>query len=371
MARTTTIVDCCVHHQWSSPLELAAYLSPGWQEYIGRPGLFPGGRGMAPLLPPPGWRHPESDWLPEATPVAGTPASDPGLLDAKLEERGVERAVLVPATALLAGALPHTGYSLELMRALNDWTLERWLAGGSRLYGLVSIPTQLPEEAVAEIRRVGSHPRMIGVLLSGNGMGRPFGHPAYHPIYAAAAEAGLPLVLHAGVEAPPNTASQPTAGGIPSTFAEWHVLRAQPVMTHLMSLIVQGVLDRWPGLRVLVAGAGVAWLPGWLWRFDSDYKAYAARETPWMKRFPSEQLLDQVRVSTYSCAPVHEAPGFSRFLGSAEWLDRVLCYASGYPRWDSDTPEAAAACFPAEWRPAILSENAQTLFRWPRLPRKA
>jgi LDH2 family malate/lactate/ureidoglycolate dehydrogenase len=145
----TSVIDCCVHHQWSSPLELAGYLSPGWREYIGRPGLFPGGRGMAPLLPAPGWRHPEGDWLAEATPPAGgAPASDRRLLESKLAERGVERAVLFPGPGLLAGALPHTGYSLELVRALNDWTLERWLSGEGALYGLVSVASQLPEESV-------------------------------------------------------------------------------------------------------------------------------------------------------------------------------------------------------------------------------
>jgi uncharacterized protein len=143
------------------------------------------------------------------------------------------------------------------------------------------------------------------------------------------------------------------------------VLRAQPLMTHLMSLIVQGVLDRFPGLRVLVAGAGMAWLPCWLWRFDSDHRAYAARETPWMKRFPSEQVLEQVRVASYCCGPVRGQPGFPRFTASAEWLDRVLCYGGGYPRWDSDSSEDAAACFPTEWRGAILRDNALALFRWP------
>jgi uncharacterized protein len=358
-ADPVTVVDCCVHNRWSSASELAAYLSPGWREYVGRPGLFPGGRGMAPLVPPAGWSHPDSDWLPDA------PGADPAALEAALAERGVERAVLVPVQGLVAGALPHAAYSLDLVRAVNDWTRERWLSSPGRLHGLVLAPAQLPDEAVREIRRVGTHPRIAGVLLAGSGQGRPFGHPGYHPIYAAAAELGLPVVIHTGSEAPPNTASQPTAGGLPSTFAEYYALRAQPVMTHLMSLISQGVLDRHPDLRVVAIGAGVAWLPGWLWRFDADFRSYAAREAPWMRRFPSEQVREQVRVTTYSFGAIRDREGFRRLLGAADWLADTLCYAGGFPSWDADAPDAVAAAFPDAWRRRVLGENALAAFRWP------
>jgi predicted TIM-barrel fold metal-dependent hydrolase len=324
---------------------------------------------MAPLLPAPNWSHPDSDWLADAArPDGGSPASDPALLDEDLAARGVERAILCADQAILAGALPHTGYSLDLVRALNDWTRERWLSRSSRLYGLIMVASQVPEAAVAEIQRMASEPRMVGVLLAGNGLGRPFGHPAYHSIYAAAAELGLPVVLHVGTESPPNTASHPTAGGYPSTFGELHVLRAQPLMTHLMSLIAQGVLERHPGLRVVAVGAGMAWLPAWLWRFDSDYKAYSARETPWLRRFPSEQVVEQIAVTTYSAGAVLEQPGFERLLRTAEWLRRCLCFASGYPRWDADAPDAVAGTFPAEWRGAIMRDTALGLFRWPDRP---
>jgi uncharacterized protein len=357
-SETAGAIDVCVHNRWASPLELAAHLSPGWREYVGRPGLFPGGRGMAPLLPGPAWSHPESEWLPEA------PAAEPEALASALAERGVERALLVPHLALIAGSLPHAAYSLDLVRAINDWTVERWLGGRSALHGLILAPAQLADEAVTEIRRLAGNPRFAGVLLSGSGQGRPFGHPGYHPIYAAAAELGLPVVLHTGSEAPPNTASQPTAGGLPSTFAEYYVLRAQPVMTHLMSLITQGVLERHRQLKVIALGAGVAWLPGWLWRFDSDFRSYAAREAPWFKRFPSEQVLDQVRIATYSFGAIRDRDGFGRLLEAAPWLADTLCYGGGYPSWDADRPDDVAAAFPAPWRGRILRKNALEAFRW-------
>jgi predicted TIM-barrel fold metal-dependent hydrolase len=340
------VIDACRHDRWEDPVEIAAYLPAGWREYIGRPGLFAGGRGMAPLVPAPAWEHPDGGWL-------GSPSGEPagGL------------SVLCLEQSLLTGALPNPNYGLSLARAINDWTAERRLKDGR--FGLVVAPMQVPEQAAAEIRRVGRDPRMVGVLLAGGGLGKPFGHPVYHPVYAAAAEMGLPLVIHTGTESPPSTAGHPTAGGYPSTYAELYALRAQPIMTHLMSLIVQGVFETYPDLKVLAVGAGVTWLPAWAWRFDSDFKSYASRETPWMRSLPTQQLVRSVRVTTYSFQAAPAADAFARFLASAPWLAGILCFASGALRWDADQPDSVAAAFPADWVSRVMHDNAAQLFRWP------
>ena len=56
------------------------------------------------------------------------------------------------------------------------------------------------------------------------------------------------------------------------TYAEFHALRAQSVLTHLTSLIVQGILERYPDMRVVLVGAGTTWIPGYLWRIDADFR---------------------------------------------------------------------------------------------------
>ena len=56
------------------------------------------------------------------------------------------------------------------------------------------------DEAVAEIHRLGDHPQMVGVLFASNPLRRPLGDPIYHPIYAAAAEYGLAITSHIGIE---------------------------------------------------------------------------------------------------------------------------------------------------------------------------
>ena len=360
------VIDCCVHHQWADPLELHAYLSPGWREFIGRPDALAPGFGMSAILPGELYEHPAGGWMPEVGGV-GAPGSDAGWLVAKhLDPAGIDHAVLCVNQALSVGTLPGAGYGADVARAINDWTIERWLTGGDeRFFGLVTVATQVPENAAAEIRRVGRHPRMAGVLLAGNGLGKTFGHPVYESVYAAAEELGLPVVIHTGTDSPPNSTSQPTAGGLPATFAEYYALRGQPVYSHLLSMVTQGVFERHRGLKALFVGAGITWLPSLLWRMDADFQNYAAREAPWIKRYPRDQVAEQIRVTTYSMRGSPATPALRTHLAELDWMGDILCYASGYPRWDADSVKVVGERLPPKWHTRIFRENALALFRWP------
>jgi predicted TIM-barrel fold metal-dependent hydrolase len=119
----------------------------------------------------------------------------------------------------------------------------------------------------------------------------------------------------------------------------------------------------------MIVGAGVTWIPGYLWRLDGDFKAYAARETPWLVRLPSEQFLQQVRVATYSTATGLTAKQITGVLQTFDGLDDTICFASGYPRWDTDRVNDVSGLFPSSWCDKILSKNADAFFRWtPRHP---
>ena len=362
------VVDAFVHHQWNTQLDFYEYLPDGWREYLGRPGTIRGGRGMAAALPKPDALPPGGMWLSDSgAPDGGVPGSDLGTLREQLLERqGISRAVLGFDGVMNAPTYPNPGYAHDVVRAANDWTVGEWLSGqDDRLYGLGLVPNHLPELAAAEIRRIGAHPRIVGLLMGGNGLSKFFGHPLYHPIYDAAADMDLPIVIHVGGDSPPNTLSHATAGGLPSTFAEHYALRAQSVQSHLLSIMVQGVLERHRNLRVMIVGAGVTWIPGLLWRSDSDFKQSAPREAPWMKRSPSEQFLEQVRVSTYSNRTAPAAEALRRCLSVFPGIENVITFASGYPRWDADLAEHVAGYFPVQWRERVMGANAQDFYRWP------
>ncbi|MEM7015118.1 MAG: amidohydrolase family protein, partial [Verrucomicrobiota bacterium] len=83
----------------------------------------------------------------------------------------------------------------------------------------------------------------------------------------------------------------------PTFYYEHHALLCQSAMSHVASLILHGVFEKWPTLQFIIIECGIAWLPPVLWRLDSGWKALR-KETPWLKRLPSEYAKDHIRFTT-------------------------------------------------------------------------
>jgi predicted TIM-barrel fold metal-dependent hydrolase len=127
-------------------------------------------------------------------------------------------------------------------------------------------------------------------------------------------------------------------------------------------MIVQGVFDKYPALQVLLLGASALWIPSLLWRFDTNYKGLR-RDAPWMKQLPSEYFMQHVRVGTNPLDKFPSRGAYHKALRSLPGLETILCYSSGYPNWDSESPNAVIEEMPAAWLPGIMHENATRLFR--------
>jgi uncharacterized protein len=99
-------------------------------------------------------------------------------------------------------------------------------------------------------------------------------------------------------------------------------------------------------------------LPALLWRLDADYKALR-KETPWLKRLPSEYAREHIRLTTQPL----EQPKEKRHLWAAlEAMHgrEVLLFASDYPHWDFDDP--ATLELPPEWESEVFDGNARRLY---------
>src|SRR5207237_224186 len=116
-----------------------------------------------------------------------------------------------------------------------------------------------------------------------------------------------------------------------------------------------------PALRVPLSEGGLAWLPGILWRLDTNWRGLRS-EVPWVERKPSEVVREHVRFSTQ---PLEHTDGRDALL--FEMLESVgapeiLCFASDYPHWDFDDPAFMLRRLPEAWRERVLHANAATLY---------
>jgi predicted TIM-barrel fold metal-dependent hydrolase len=352
------VIDCDVHNNWSSADVLRPYLPPAFREYLER-GELPGERGSFPHAHRP-WLHPEGFKRNDSVPPTGGPAgSDYAFMCEQLLDRyAVEYAVLTGEEAIEVSTLANPYYAQALASGYNDWLVENWLPLDRRLKGSLVVAPQDPEGAAKEIRRLGGHPDIVQVLVS-SGSQRPYGDPFYDPIWEACGELDLPLAAHLGGQGGVN--ANPTGCGPPTFFWEAHALLCETGMGHVASAIAHGVFERWPNTRLVLVECGIAWLPAILWRLDADYRALR-KETPWLKRLPSEYAREHIRLTTQPLEqPRHRAALWPALEDVG--ADDMLLFASDYPHWDFDSPTVVAV--PQAWREKVMRGNARELYGLP------
>jgi predicted TIM-barrel fold metal-dependent hydrolase len=128
---------------------------------------------------------------------------------------------------------------------------------------------------------------------------------------------------------------------------------------YLASLMFTGTLAKFPALKFVFAEFGFAWALPHIWRMDTMWKAIRV-ETPWVKRWPSEYVHEQIRFTTQ---PLDEP----RTKGDLEKLiemlgPEVLLFSTDYPHWDGDAPDQVLRGLPDAAREQIFSTNARACF---------
>ena len=107
------------------------------------------------------------------------------------------------------------------------------------------------------------------------------------------------------------------------------------------SMIMEGMFERFPDLKIVLIECGFGWLPALGWRLDKHWKRLKD-EVPHLKMAPSEYIREHFWVTTQ---PMEET-GEPRSPDRGDGLDRhgphhVL--VSDYPHWDFDDPFVVAA----------------------------
>ena len=360
------IVDADIHNAPRSEAELMAYLPKRWRD--ARAG---GGRleaAAADRRETLGDRSYLGGEYPRATPRAARtdawppsgdpPASDlPFLREQLLDRFGIEYGVLTPM--LGAGEQLDLERGAALASAINDWQVADWLEPEPRLRASINVAYEDGELAAAEIHRMAADPRFVQVLMLIR-TAEPLGRRKYWPLFQAAAEHNLPVGIHYG-----GWGRGPISGvGYGSYYIEDQVGMAQAFADQLTSLVVEGVFERFPQLRIVLIEGGIAWIASLMWRLDRAWKLLR-EQAPALTRLPSELIRERVWLTTQPIDEPARPRDFAAMLEQMDMDDHIL-FATDYPHWDFDSPaRALPSSVGSPLREAIMSGNARALYRLP------
>jgi len=286
----------------------------------------------------------------DAPKLVRAPMTDAGRRAEWAAKQGLTRQVVSPwLDAQPTGAM-RAGAARDWARRLNAA-----LAGQEREYGnqvLATVP--VTEHAPADLRRAVEDEGMAGLILSTNPPGaEDLGDPALEGLWEAAAGLGAPVVLHPPTDGPAR--ALPGSAEFGNTYC-----RLVDTTLSVTKLLLSGVLDRYPRLRLVVVHGG-GFLPYQSMRLDGGHRADALSGYQIARDKPSDYLRDLFFDA------VALRPESVRFLADTAGADRVLL-GSDYPFPLGDATPAAtvrSAGLDGAATAAVLGGNAGLLFPVP------
>ena len=273
---------------------------------------------------------------------------DPGRRLADMDRDGVALQVVSPIPVTFSYWLPADGVA-ELARAQNEWLAGLVRDDPGHFAGLATVPLQEPDVAARMTAQACAELGLAGVEIGTNVNGAPLDSPGLDIFWAACEETGALVFVH-----------------------PWQVLGADRLRAHNLTyavgnpaetaaaaatLVLGGVLDRHPGLRLVLAHGGGAFL-ALLPRLDQvaanlPATGDAVRPSDYVRRFHYDSL-------------VYDAGSAAQLIARAG-ADRVVV-GTDYPFPIAEHPPGAAvdgAGLPAGDLAAVLSGTARRLLARP------
>jgi 2,3-dihydroxybenzoate decarboxylase len=214
--------------------------------------------------------------------------------------------------------------AVDLARSANDELAAAITAHPDRYAGLAAIAPQNPAAAAKELERAVRTLKLKGAIVNSHTQGEYLDDPKFWDIFAAAEALDVPVYLH------PNTPSNAMIQPFMERGLDGAVFGfAVETGLHALRLVVSGVFDRFPKLRIVLGHLGEG-LPYWLSRIDfmhgASVRANRYASQPKLARKASDYLKENFYYTTSGMAwtpPI-------RYVQSVMGMDRLM-YAMDYP----------------------------------------
>ena len=268
--------------------------------------------------------------------------SDPAERSAALDELGFELQVVYPTGAFPQVVASPRDVQVPAAIGLNRGLAE-FCADDPRLLPAAYVPFHLGVDAALQVLEdaIAREIPVVMVDMVPAKDGRAPGHPDHDVIWARMVDAGLLCSVHIGLD----NGWRPIR---PAYFDNGRTLEhfrsdapgdalsylaiGYPAELFLGSIVLDGVLERFPTLRISVAELGAVWVPGFLHHLDQAHRAFRRlQDLSHLTMAPSDYIRRQVRFTPFAGEPV----GWMMSASSPE----LYCFSSDYPHHEgSDDP---------------------------------
>lgn len=271
---------------------------------------------------------------------------------ANMDVEGVDVNLLIPGTWAPGSTALDPSLALSMYRAYHRYMDDYCSADPRRLKGLVLAPCADPAAAAKMIAEHADREWLAAVwpVLP---EGLPVDDPDLEPVWAAMNEADLPIMHHSFFyEAPYFPGYRDIWGNVAVARTAAHVWGAQRLLAYVL---ISGMLDRHPNLRVAVVETGHGWLPNWIIRLTSQIDYVKGAVPKDLKHTPMEY----VEMGRVFCAiESHEGPHMTKAVNDLLG-DGVLMYASDFPHPECTYPESTDRVL--DWAPVLGAEATRKL----------
>lgn len=247
--------------------------------------------------------------------------------------------------------------AVELCRGSMEYMLDRITDPHDSVYTAIPVPYQDVDLALDVIDTYKDERGVCAICMVTAGAEPPLGNRKYEPIYAAAADADLPVIFHTGGSGLDNYHLKGY-----EKFIETHTLGfLEGNMSQITSIVIQGIPEKFPDLDIVFQESGIMYVPMIMYRLDEEYMKRPS-EAPLLNQRPSEYITDMY----FGTQPLERPPDLDYFQKTIEVIDgpSQLMFASDFPHWDFDRPSVIEEIpfLSEDDKDQILGGNAREVF---------
>lgn len=280
---------------------------------------------------------------------------DVELIHREMLSIGIDHQVIFPTPMLDLGLHPDSRMESALSWAYTRWLTEEILPHDRRIHTMVYLPFNDPAASLRAIETFGDRPGVAGFMVTSVRY-RAVHDNAYTKVYRAIEESGLPLGFHAAIFNRERILEG--MNRFLSTHAIGFVLHN---LVHLTNLVINGIPERFPRLKIIFIESGLAWLPFIMQRLDNEYMMRTA-EAPLLKKLPSQYIRENFYFTTQPME-THDSRALQLTLEMIN-AETQLLFSSDYPHWDFNLPSTIydLPFLSHEAKRRIMGLNAAELF---------